>query len=132
MDGLHALRVAENAMINDVPEIMVMREMRQRRPTFVLKRGAYTAPGEPVEPGTPDKIMPYAADLPGTGLAWRAGWWIGATRSPRGWRSTASGARILAGGLSRPEEDFGTKASSRRTRSSWIGWPGALSRAAGI
>ena len=43
--------------VNDIPEIMVMREMPRRRPTFVLKRGAYSSPGEPVEPGTPDKIM---------------------------------------------------------------------------
>ncbi|HXG46322.1 MAG TPA: DUF1553 domain-containing protein, partial [Methylomirabilota bacterium] len=61
---LKAARVAENRFVNDIPEIMVMREMKQRRPTRLLKRGAYDAPGEPVEPGTPDSILPFPSDLP--------------------------------------------------------------------
>jgi hypothetical protein len=50
---LKKLREQENTLVNDVPEIMTMREMPQPRPTFVLKRGAYDAPGDPVERDTP-------------------------------------------------------------------------------
>ena len=45
---LKKLREQENALVNDVPEIMVMEDMPQRRVTHLLKRGAYDAPGEVV------------------------------------------------------------------------------------
>ena len=50
--------------MNGAREIMVMAEMPQRRPTFILKRGAYDAPGDPVEANVPERILPFAADLP--------------------------------------------------------------------
>jgi hypothetical protein len=56
---LHALRVAENDLVNDIPEIMVMREMAERRPAFVHERGVYDDPGEAVEPGMPESILPF-------------------------------------------------------------------------
>lgn len=61
---LKKLREGENAFVNDIREIMVMRELPWRRPTFLLKRGAYDAPGEPVEPGTPESIFPFPKKLP--------------------------------------------------------------------
>ena len=36
-----------------------MRELPTPRPTFVLARGAYDAPTEPVTPGTPKAILPF-------------------------------------------------------------------------
>jgi hypothetical protein len=64
MAALRQLRGEENDLVNDIPEIMVMREMPERRATFVLRRGAYDAPGERVEPGTPEAILPFPADQP--------------------------------------------------------------------
>ncbi len=61
---LHAARVAENQLVNPVPEIMVMREMPERRQAFVLRRGAYDAPTDPVEPSVPERIAPFNPDLP--------------------------------------------------------------------
>jgi hypothetical protein len=61
---LRQARAEENKLVNDVREIMVMHEMAERRPTFVLKRGAYDAPGEPVEPGTPEGVLAFPAGLP--------------------------------------------------------------------
>jgi hypothetical protein len=61
---LKKIRDAENNFVNDIPEIMVMREMKTRRPTYVLKRGAYDARGEPVEPGTPEGIFPFPKNYP--------------------------------------------------------------------
>jgi hypothetical protein len=106
---LQKLREEENRLINDVPEIMVMNEMTQRRPTFLLKRGAYDAPSEAVEPGTPEKIFPFPSDLPPNrvGLAK----WMVDHRNPltarvavnRIWRSH------FGRGLVETEEDFGTQ-----------------------
>ena len=46
-----------SALVDPVAEIMVMKEMPRPRPTFVLKRGAYDAPGERVAPGTPAALL---------------------------------------------------------------------------
>ncbi len=62
--ALRALRKARSALVDPVAEIAVMRELSRPRPTFVLKRGAYDAPGEPVEPGTPAAIAPFDASWP--------------------------------------------------------------------
>jgi len=58
------LRAEENALINDVPEIMAMEEMMPPRQTFVLKRGAYDAHGDPVERTTPASLPPLPSDAP--------------------------------------------------------------------
>lgn len=63
-EELRKWREQENAAINDVPEIMVMEEMPTRRVTHLLKRGAYDAPGEEVQPDTPGSILKYADGLP--------------------------------------------------------------------
>ena len=43
---------------DDLPTLMVMEEMPAPRPTFLLKRGAYDAPGERVERGVPATLPP--------------------------------------------------------------------------
>ena len=50
-----------------------MKELPEPRPTFVLRRGAYDAPGERVSPGTPASLLAVPRRGPGTGSAWRAG-----------------------------------------------------------
>ncbi len=40
-------------------EVMVMKDMPRKRPTFVLKRGVYDAPGDRVAVGLPKSIMPF-------------------------------------------------------------------------
>ncbi len=64
LDELRKLQNAENDLVSQVPQIMVMVERPDRRPTFLLKRGAYDAPGDAVLPGTPTAIPPVLADLP--------------------------------------------------------------------
>ncbi len=61
---LTSLRAGQSKTINPVPEIMVMEEMPEPRPAYVLKRGAYDAHGEEVHPGTPSRIMKFGDDLP--------------------------------------------------------------------
>ena len=61
---LKQLRAQENALVNDVPEIMTMQEMPLARPTFLLKRGAYDAPGDPVERDTPASLGAFPPNAP--------------------------------------------------------------------
>ena len=57
-EELRQLRDAYSEVADPVPEIMVMREDPTPRPTYVLIRGAYDAIGDPVERGTPARILP--------------------------------------------------------------------------
>jgi hypothetical protein len=62
--ALLVARGEENALLTSLPEVMSLRELPTPRPTFVLTRGAYDAPTERVEPGTPEAILPFPKDLP--------------------------------------------------------------------
>ncbi len=64
-DRLAALsdaRLKLNQSIDRLPGIMVMREMAQPRPAFVLRRGAYDAPADPVVAGTPAIFPPLLTE----------------------------------------------------------------------
>jgi hypothetical protein len=106
---LQKLRAEENQLINDIPEIMVMKEMALRRPTFLLKRGAYDAPGEAVEPGPPEKIFPFAPELPRNRLGLAK--WVVDRRNPLTARVVVNRVwRMHFGrGLVETEGDFGTQ-----------------------
>ncbi len=77
---LKRLREAENDLVNSTREIMVMREMAERRPTYLLKRGAYDAPGEPVEPDAPERIMAFPPDWPRNRLGFAR--WVTDPKNP--------------------------------------------------
>src|SRR3954467_1414289 len=61
---LHSLRTEQAKLINPIPEVMAMREMPKPRPAFVLKRGAYDAPTDPVTMDTPAAIAPFKPEFP--------------------------------------------------------------------
>jgi hypothetical protein len=106
---LQKLRGQENRLIDDVPEIMVMKELPHRRQTYLLKRGAYDAPGEPVDPDAPEQILPFAKDLPRDRLGLAE--WIIDPKNPLTARVAVNRAwRMHFGtGLVASEEDFGTQ-----------------------
>ncbi|MEM6843089.1 MAG: DUF1553 domain-containing protein [Bacteroidota bacterium] len=58
------LRGEENDILSVLPEVMVMKELDEPRPTFVLDRGAYDAPTKRVNPATPASVMEFPEDLP--------------------------------------------------------------------
>ncbi|HEY2572518.1 MAG TPA: DUF1553 domain-containing protein, partial [Verrucomicrobiaceae bacterium] len=62
--ALSDLRNQEDNLVNDAPEVMVMREMPVRRPTFVLQRGQFNQPGDEVTPDTPAALPPFPPDAP--------------------------------------------------------------------
>ena len=61
---LKKARDQENQLVSKIKEIMVMGDMPEPRPTFVLDRGAYDAPSEQVEPSTPAAVMPFTEQYP--------------------------------------------------------------------
>ena len=63
-----ALRERENDLLTALTEVMTMRDLPSPRPTFVLARGAYDAPTERVEPGTPAAMGPFPKALPANRL----------------------------------------------------------------
>lgn len=64
LQDLRELRAQQSRLINPIPEVMAMHEMPQARPAFILKRGAYDAPGDPVTMDVPAAIMPFDAKYP--------------------------------------------------------------------
>ncbi len=61
---LTRLRGEENDILSAQPEVMVMTELSEPRPTFVLNRGAYDAPTDRVYPTTPASVLEFPDDLP--------------------------------------------------------------------
>ena len=106
---LRHLRERENALVNDVPEIMTMEEMTPPRPTFLLRRGAYDAPGEPVSRDTPASVLPFPSDQPRDRLGLAR--WVIDRRNPLTARVVVNRAwRVHFGrGLVATEQDFGSQ-----------------------
>ena len=109
---LLALRQQENDLIGGVPQIMVMRESSEVRTTHILARGAYDAPGEAVEAGTPAGIFPLPEEFPRNRLGLAQ--WLVDDRNPltarvivnRTWQT------FFGRGLVQTAEDFGSQGES--------------------
>jgi hypothetical protein len=61
---LKDVRKERSTLVDPVPEIAVMNELPEPRPSFVLRRGAYDAPTERVEPATPAALPHFDASWP--------------------------------------------------------------------
>jgi hypothetical protein len=64
LNQLEEVRREHNRFVEQIPEIMVMQEMKKPRPAFVLERGVYDSYGEEVKPGTPENILAFPDSLP--------------------------------------------------------------------
>ncbi len=106
---LRAAREQRSKTVDGLGEIMVMREMAKRRQSFVLIRGAYDAPGEPVAPGTPASLPPFPADLPRNRLGLAQ--WLTDKEHPLTARVAVNRLWQLCfgDGLVRTPEDFGSQ-----------------------
>lgn len=54
----NALKKQRDQFNGTIPHAMVMRERKEVRPTFILKRGEYDKPGDPVVRNTPEFLPP--------------------------------------------------------------------------
>ena len=77
---LQGLRARQNAIIESIPEIMIMDELANKRKTYLLERGAYDAPGEEVSHGTPESILSFSDSLPPNRLGLAR--WLFSTTNP--------------------------------------------------
>ena len=89
--------------------VMVMQEMKDRRATFVLKRGQYDQHGEEVKPGTPSFLHPLAADARADRLGLAQ--WIVDPQNPLTSRVNVNRfwQMLFGAGLVVSSEDFGTQ-----------------------
>ncbi|PYR48888.1 MAG: hypothetical protein DMF89_14365 [Acidobacteria bacterium] len=68
LEAVKEARKEKKAYEDTLPTAMVMHELPEPRETHVLNRGAWDAPGEKVEPGTPSWLPPMPAGLPNNRL----------------------------------------------------------------
>jgi hypothetical protein len=107
--SLRELQRQKAALEASIVTLMVMQELPQPRPAFLLKRGAYDAKGESVERGVP-------AVLPALPKAWpnnRLGLarWLASTENPLTARVTVNRfwQTFFSNGLVKTAEDFGAQ-----------------------
>ena len=95
------------ALWDSFPTVMVMDEMEPRRETFLLERGAYDAPGEPVTPGVPAVLPPLPDDQERNRLAFAR--WLVDPEHPLTARVTVNRfwQMLLGTGLVKTAENFG-------------------------
>jgi hypothetical protein len=88
---------------------MVMRDTPEPRPAFVLNRGAYDAPTEEVEPGTPRAVLAFADSLPANRLGLAR--WLFSPRHPLTARVAANRywQMHFGRGLIATPDDFGSQ-----------------------
>jgi mono/diheme cytochrome c family protein len=106
---LATLRKSENELVTRIPEAMVMRELPQPKPAFVLKRGAYDAPGESVSAATPGFLPPFLKDQPRNRLGLAR--WLLARDNPLTARVTVNRAwqQMFGRGIVETSDNFGTQ-----------------------
>ncbi|WP_425236535.1 DUF1553 domain-containing protein [Ulvibacterium sp.] len=61
---LQQLRKERIQELEPIKEIMVLGDLPEPRPTYILDRGMYDAPTKEVVPDVPEAIMPFNEDLP--------------------------------------------------------------------
>lgn len=105
-DGIAAER---NRLADSVSTVMVMEELPQQRPTFVLRRGEYDKPGEQVSTGLPTSLGPVPVDLPNNRLGLAQ--WLVSRDHPLTSRVAVNRfwQMLFGAGLVRTVEDFGSQ-----------------------
>jgi len=93
----------------EIPTTLVMEEMKEPRPTFVLLRGAYDKPGERVTAATPAVLPALADDQPRNRLGLAR--WLVSPQNPLTARVTVNRLwqQVFGTGLVKTSEDFGAQ-----------------------
>ncbi|GAB4142567.1 MAG: DUF1553 domain-containing protein [Planctomycetaceae bacterium] len=103
------LQWKRDAYYDELPTVMVMQERPKRRPTFVLKRGEYDNPGEPVQPNIPASFGPFPKEMKNNRLGFAR--WLVHRSNPLTARVTVNRfwQMLFGTGLVKTAEDFGTQ-----------------------
>ena len=109
LNELEVTRKEENDLISSFEEIMVMKDMEEARPTYVLERGAYDNKGEQVDIGTPESILAFPDSLPRNRLGLSE--WLIAPENPLTARVSVNRywQMLFGQGLVATPEDFGNQ-----------------------
>ena len=97
--------------IEQVKEIMVMKEMEEPRQTFILNRGLYDSYGEEVFPNVPEHVLSWSDSLPKNRLGLAK--WLTEKDHPLTARVAVNRywQNYFGSGLVRTTEDFGNQGS---------------------
>jgi len=123
-DALAETATAERAKLNEkltelnkqvaaaeteIPTTLIMEELPEARPTYILLRGAYDKPGEQVMADTPAVLPKPAAELPRNRLGLAQ--WLVSRDNPLTARVTVNRfwQQLFGAGLVRSSEDFGAQ-----------------------
>lgn len=109
LQDLQQIRTKYVDGVEPINEIMVMKEMEKPRQAYVLERGQYDSPTEPVYPNTPQEIFPFPKDLPKNRLGLAK--WITHKDNPLTSRVTVNRywQNIFGRGIVKTSEDFGNQ-----------------------
>ncbi|MGE3317289.1 MAG: DUF1549 domain-containing protein, partial [Planctomycetaceae bacterium] len=96
-------------MVEKFPTVMVMQEMPEVRPTFILNRGQYDKPGDPVSADVPASLPPLRTDGRHDRLEFAR--WLVSGENPLTARVAVNRAwqMYFGAGLVRTMEDFGSQ-----------------------
>ena len=109
MKTVIAKRKAYADSVEVIPEMMIMRDREQKRPTYILTRGEYSQHGEEVFPNTPESVLPMPEDLPKNRLGLAQ--WLTDKSHPLTARVTVNRywQNYFGKGLVATSEDFGNQ-----------------------
>ncbi|HEU0174055.1 MAG TPA: DUF1553 domain-containing protein [Blastocatellia bacterium] len=108
-DRVIELKRQRQSFEDDLPTLMVMEEMAQPRPAFLLKRGAYDAPTEKVARDVPAALPPMPKGYPNNRLGF-AKWLVSAEHPLTSRVAVNRFWQMLFGeGLVKTGEDFGSQ-----------------------
>jgi len=110
--SLEVLKTKRKVLVDSmepIQEVMVMKEMKKPRETFVLERGQYDQYGERVYPNTPEKIFKFPDSLEKNRLGLAK--WVTSKDNPLFSRVTVNRywKNIFGTGIVRTVEDFGNQ-----------------------
>jgi hypothetical protein len=93
-----------------IPAAMIMKERAEPRPTFILIRGAYDKPGEPVGRGTP-AFLPLMQKTPGLKTRMDLAEWFVSRENPLTARVAVNRfwQQVFGVGIVKTSEDFGAQ-----------------------
>ena len=106
------LAAADAALLEhrkSIPTAMVMRERGEPRPSFILSKGSFLAPGDPVQPHTPAVLHEFSSDLPRNRLGLAQ--WLVSAANPLTPRVVVNRAweEVFGLGLVETSDDLGTR-----------------------
>jgi hypothetical protein len=109
LQAVVAKRKAYADSVERIPEMMVMQDKTNKRPTYILTRGEYSSRGEEVFPNTPESVLPMKEDLPKNRLGLAQ--WLTDAENPLTARVAVNRfwQNYFGNGLVATSEDFGNQ-----------------------